>query len=67
MRCPNVNEETKWRIIFDASSYEKGLPSLNDSLEMGLNLLQQIFAALLRFRLNPVGIVGDIHQAFVHL
>jgi hypothetical protein len=55
-------EDTKWRIIFDASSYEKGSPSLNDTLEMEPKLLPEIFATLLRFRLNPVAIVGDIHK-----
>ena len=65
-RCPKVND-TKWRIVFDASSHEKGAPSLNDTLEMGPNLLPEIFATLLRFRLNPMAIVGDIQQAFLQL
>ena len=59
--------DTKWRIVFDASSHEKGAPSLNDTLEMGPNLLPEILAILLRFRLNPVALVGDIHQAFLQL
>ena len=60
-------QDTKWRIIFDASSREKGASSLTDTLEMGPNLLPEIFATLLCFRLNPVAIVGDIHQAFLQL
>jgi len=60
-------EDTKWRIVFDASSHEKNAPFLNDTLEMGPNLLPEIFAMLLRFRLNPVAIVGDIRQAFLQL
>ena len=59
--------DTKWRIVFDASSHERGLPSLNDTLEMGPNLLPEILATLVRFRLNPAAIVGDIHQAFLQL
>ena len=59
--------ETKWRIVFDASSNEKGTFSLNDALDMGPNLLPEIFAMLLRLRLNPVGIIGDIQQAFLQL
>ena len=59
--------ETKWRVVFDASSHEKGAPSLNDALEMGPNLLPELFALLLRFRLSPRAIVGDIRQAFLQL
>ena len=59
--------ETKWRIVFDASSHEKGTFSLNDALDMGPNLLPEVFAMLLRFRLHPVAIIGDIQQAFLQL
>ena len=58
---------TKWRILFDASSHEKNAPSLNNALEMGPNFLPELFAILLRFRLSPRAIVGDIRQAFLHL
>jgi hypothetical protein len=34
---------------------------------MGPKLLPEIFATLFRFRLNPVAIVGDIHQALLQL
>jgi hypothetical protein len=34
---------------------------------MGPNLLPELFAILLRFRLKPVAIIGDIHQAFLQL
>jgi hypothetical protein len=57
----------KWRIVFDASSSEGNNPSLNDVLEMGPNLLPEVLAALLRFRENPVAIIGDIQQAFLQL
>jgi hypothetical protein len=59
--------DSKWRNVFDVSSHEKGAPSLNDTLEMGPNLLPEIFATLLRFRLNLVAIVGDVQQAFLQL
>jgi hypothetical protein len=59
--------DTKWRILFDASSHEKGAPSLNETLEMGPNLLPEIVATLLRFRLHSVAIVRDIHQAILQL
>ena len=41
----------KWRIVFDASSQKPGSPSLNNSLEMGPNLLRKILSVLFRFRL----------------
>ena len=58
---------TKWRIVFDASSSEGNSPSLNGVLEMGPNLLPEVLATLLRFRERPVAIVGDIQQAFLQL
>ena len=59
--------DTKWRIVFEASSNERGESSLNDALEIEPNLLPELFAILLSFRLNPVAIIGDIHQAFLQL
>jgi hypothetical protein len=52
---------------FDGSCHEDHAPSLNDALEMGPNLLPEILSTLLRFRLYPVGIIGDISQAFLQL
>jgi hypothetical protein len=43
--------KTKWRIVFDVSSRKTNAPSLNELLEMGSNLLPELFAILLRFRL----------------
>jgi len=43
--------ETKWRIVFDGSSHEDHALPLNDALEIGPNLLPDILATLLRFRL----------------
>ena len=34
---------------------------------MGPNLLPEILATLLRFRLHPVGIISDTGQAFLQL
>jgi len=59
--------ETKWRIVFDGSSHQDHAPSLSDALEIGPNLLPEILATLLRFRLYPVGIIRDIGQAFLQL
>jgi hypothetical protein len=59
--------DAKWRIVFDGSSHKDHAPSLNDALEMGPNLLPEILATLLRFRLYPVGIICHISQAFLQL
>ena len=52
---------------FDASSHETNAPSLNEVLEMGPNLLPEVFAILLRFRLHNIAIISDITQAFLQL
>jgi hypothetical protein len=61
------HRKTKWRIVFDASSHETNVPSLNKVLEKGPNLLPEIFAILLRFRLHPTAIISDITQPFLQL
>ncbi|KAF8785922.1 hypothetical protein HNY73_011410 [Argiope bruennichi] len=62
-----ANEETKCRIAFDASSHSPRHPSLNDALEIGPNLLPDIMATLLRFRLSKIAITCDGSQAFLQL
>jgi hypothetical protein len=62
-----TGEVIKHRIVFDASSHEKGSPSLNDDLETGPNLLPEILATLLRFRRYPKAVVSDRSQAFLQL
>ena len=59
--------EARLRIVFDGSSHEDHAPSPNVTLEMGPNLLPEILATLLRFRLYPVGIIGDTGHAFLQL
>jgi hypothetical protein len=58
--------DAKW-IVFEGFSHEDHTTSLNDALEMGPNLLPEILATLLRFRLYPVGIIGDISKAFLQI
>ena len=45
---------TKIRIVFDASCKVNGVPSLNDCLYSGPNLLCKIYDILFRFRLNKI-------------
>ena len=54
-------DTTKIRIVFDGSAKSKG-PSLNESLHTGPCLLTLIFDIILRFRMNPVALIGDIEQ-----
>jgi hypothetical protein len=58
---------TKWRTVFDASSHERGYPSWNDALEIGTNLLLEILATLLRFRLHKRAVICDGSQALLQL
>ena len=53
--------------MFNASSHERDTPSLNEALQMGPNVLPEILAILLRFRLNHSAIVGDNTQAFLQV
>ena len=56
---------TPLRIVYDASARAgPHLPSLNDCLETGPNLLPKIFEILLRNRFRRYVIVGDIQKAF---
>ena len=59
---------TKLRIVYDASSKEgKKGTSLNDCLHVGPSLTPLLFDILLRFRENPVVLVGDIEKAFLNI
>ncbi|GFV34925.1 integrase catalytic domain-containing protein [Trichonephila clavipes] len=60
-------KETKFRIIFDASSQDPRMPALNDTLEVGPNLLPETVGCLLRFQMHEFAITGDGQQAFLQL
>ncbi|GFQ78899.1 integrase catalytic domain-containing protein [Trichonephila clavata] len=62
-----TNEGIKWRIVFDASSHSPGHPSLNDAFEAGPNLLPDILAMLLGFRLSKTAVTSDGSQTFLQL
>ncbi|UYV79284.1 hypothetical protein LAZ67_17001905, partial [Cordylochernes scorpioides] len=53
--------------VFDASCKKKGLPSLNQCLEKGDNLIELIPDLLLRFRLGNYGIIANIRKAFLQI
>ncbi|UYV63707.1 hypothetical protein LAZ67_2005377 [Cordylochernes scorpioides] len=58
---------TPIRPVFDASCKKKGLPSLNQCLEKGDNLIELIPDLLLRFRLGKYGIIADIRKALLQI
>ena len=53
---------TPLRVVFNCSA---GKPSLNDCLETGPCLLNDLCQVLLRFRLNKFACIGDISKAFL--
>ncbi len=55
---------TKLRVVFNASGKKKGFPSLNDCLDQGPNLVPQLAAILLRFRLFRIAVTADMEKAF---
>ncbi|XP_071036524.1 uncharacterized protein [Parasteatoda tepidariorum] len=59
------NSTTKIRPVFNASSKQKGHPSLNDCVEKGLNLIELIPFIMARFRLHKFGITADIRKVFL--
>ena len=59
---------TKVRIVYDASMRaDNQSKSLNEYLEPGPNLQNQIWKTLVRTRFNPVAIYGDLKQAFLQI
>ena len=61
-------ESTKIRIVYDASARANAsAPSLNECLEIGLPLQDQLWNVLIRNRFYPVAIAGDLKQAFLQI
>ncbi|XP_065180165.1 uncharacterized protein LOC135810600 [Sycon ciliatum] len=59
---------TKLRVVYDASAKcSEKLASLNDCLHAGPNLVPDLCGILLRFRLSPVAISGDVEKAFLQI
>ncbi|XP_033099479.1 uncharacterized protein LOC117103088 [Anneissia japonica] len=53
----------KIRVVFDCAARYKG-SSLNDYLLQGPNLTNSLLGVLLKFRVEPIAIVGDIEEMF---
>ena len=58
----------KLRVVYDASAKSrKDLPCLNECLLQGPVLLPSLCGILLRFRLAPIIVLGDIEKAFLQV
>ena len=58
------SSSTKVRIVFNASAKDPNGNSLNDYLLKGPNLLPDIAAVLLRFRMHKFALNGDLRKMF---
>jgi hypothetical protein len=57
---------TKTRIVFDASATYKG-ESLNQTINQGPKLQQQLTNVLFRFRKNPIALVCDVAEMYLRV
>ena len=61
-------ESTKMRIVYDASAKASASsPSMNECLQTGPPLQNQLWSVLTRNRFRPVAIAGDLKQAFLQV
>ena len=60
------HNSTKLRVVFDATAKKVGL-SLNDAMYKGACLTPLLFNVLVRFRLNPIGIIADIEKVYLQI
>ncbi|CAG7820314.1 unnamed protein product, partial [Allacma fusca] len=55
---------TKLRVVFDASAKTSSGNSLNDLLMVGPRTQQDLVQILIRFRMRPVALIGDIEKMY---
>ena len=58
------SDTTKLRIVYDGSAHMKNCLSLNSYLHTGPNLLTSLCGNLLKFRIYPFILIGDIKKAY---
>ena len=59
---------TPIRVVYDCScQISNNHPSLNDCLEVGPPLVNDLCSILLRFRVRNFGLTTDIEKAFIHV
>ncbi|XP_064639580.1 uncharacterized protein LOC135495093 [Lineus longissimus] len=54
-------------IVYDCSCKSATTPSLNDCLQKGPELLNDLAGIIMRFRLYPIALSSDIEKAFLHV
>ena len=60
-----TSETTKLRIVYDALAHARtNAPSLNECLHAAPPLQNELWSVLVRNRLHPVALAGDLRQAF---
>jgi hypothetical protein len=63
-----ATSSTKLRVVYDASARASpDSPSLNECLNPGPPLLNRLWDVLVRQRVYPVAVTGDIRQAFLQI
>ena len=61
-----TSETTKLRIVYDALAHARtNAPSLNECLHAAPPLQNELWSVLVRNRLHPVALAGDLRQAFL--
>ena len=58
---------TPIRIVYECSCSQRQEPSLNDCLDTGPCLMNDLVEILIRFRLHPIALVSDIDKAFLNV
>ncbi|XP_049523124.1 uncharacterized protein LOC119452753 [Dermacentor silvarum] len=58
---------TRLRVVFDASSHAHGAASLNELLEKGPKINNNMVKMLVNFRLHKIGITADVQKAFLQI
>ena len=58
---------TPIRIVYDCSFKQRNNPSLNDCLDAGPLMINNMIDILLRFRLHKIALVSDIEKAFLNI
>ena len=59
-------ETTKVRVVYDGSAKSpRNNYSLNNCLQVGPNLILQLFHILVKFRSDPIALTADIEKAFL--
>lgn len=61
------SSSTPLRLVYRCNSKVGRNPSLNDCLEPGITLLNDLGGILMRFRLFHIAIMADIEKAFLHV